>query len=82
MVTTVELSMYPFREDYRDAIKGFIARLKQSKGIKVAPGETSTVIIGEHAHVMQTLSELLQWSHDEHGRAVFVAKVIPGYEPG
>ena len=26
MAMTVELSMYPFREDYRDAIKGFILK--------------------------------------------------------
>ena len=82
MVTTVELSMYPFREDYRDAIKGFIAKMNQCDGLKIATGDTSTVIIGECAHVMQTLSELFQWSHGEHGRAVFVAKFIPGYEPG
>ena len=82
MVTTVELSMYPFREDYRHAIKSFIARLKQCEGLKIAAGETSTVIIGEHAHVMQALSELLEWSRGEHGRAVFVAKFLPGYEPG
>ena len=82
MVTTVELSMYPFRDDYREAIKGFVARLNQCQGLKITTGSTSTVIIGECSDVMQTLSELFQWSHVEHGQAVFVAKVLPGYNPG
>ena len=81
MVVTVELSMYPFREDYREAIKGFIARLNEYEELNVATGDTSTVIFGEQTHVMQTLSELMQWSHGEHGRSVFVAKFLPGYEP-
>ena len=82
MKITVELSMYPFREEFRPAIKEFIARLNSYEELKIATGDTSTVIIGEYQLVMQTLTELMQWSHDEHGRAVFVAKFLPGYQPG
>jgi uncharacterized protein YqgV (UPF0045/DUF77 family) len=80
MVLTVEISMYPFRETYRDAIRDFVKRLNGYEGLRVTTGSTSTVIIGEYARVMDCLTEMLRWSSGEHGRAVFVAKFIPDYD--
>ena len=81
MTTTVEISMYPFRESYKDLIQGFIHKLKSYEGLRVTPGPTSTVVVGEYGRVMQTITEMLEWSHHEHGQAVFVTKFIPGYDP-
>ncbi|MCG8585723.1 MAG: hypothetical protein MI757_13535 [Pirellulales bacterium] len=79
MTTTVELSMYPFQDTFRELIKGFVAKLNEVENLQITTGPTSTVIVGEHVYVMQTLSELLEWSHNEHGKAVFVAKILPDY---
>jgi len=47
--------------------------------LKTSTSATSTTIFGEYEYVMQVLTEMLAWSHAEHGRAVFVSKFIPGY---
>ena len=81
MVITVEISMYPFRENYREVIAEFVSRLKGYEELRITTGITSSVIIGEYGRVMEGLTEALRWSYDEHGRAVFVAKLLPGYDP-
>lgn len=77
MILTVELSMYPLQEDYRHLIKDFVAKLDTYEAIRVTTGPTSTVIVGDYGRVMEILAEALRWSHETHGRAVFVAKLIP-----
>ena len=81
MMITVELTMYPLQDNYRELIKDFIARLRSEAGLKVTTGPTLSVIIGEYDRVMDSLKELIEWSHTEHGRAVFIAKFLPGYNP-
>ncbi len=75
----VEISMYPFNEDFKTLIKSFITKLNTYPELQTSTSATSTTIFGEYQHVMQVLTEMLAWSHAEHGRAVFVSKFIPGY---
>jgi|TARA_B110000495_G_scaffold167807_1_gene154459 uncharacterized protein YqgV (UPF0045/DUF77 family) len=82
MVITVEISMYPFQEKFRDSIKDFIRKLNEYGELQVSSGPTSTVVIGDYDRVMQCLTEMLRWSFQQHGQAVFVTKFLPGYEPG
>lgn len=84
MVTTVEISMYPFQENYREVIKTFIAKLNRYRaaGLDITTNATSTIVSGEHEIVMEVLGEMLEWSHEKQGNAVFVSKIIPGLEPG
>ncbi len=81
MRMTVEISMYPFQEKFRNPIKEFIGKLEQYEQLQITPGPTSTVIIGDYDEVMDCLREMLRWSHDSHGKAAFVTKMIPGYHP-
>ena len=81
MMLTVEISMYPFVEDYKTPILGFIEKLNTYEGLRVQTSATATLVVGEHEHVMRTLTELLAWSHARHGKAVYVTKFIPGFEP-
>ena len=78
---TVEISMYPFQESFREPIKEFIAELNRRSDLQISTGPTSTVIIGEYSHVMETLTEMMRWSHEHQGKAVFVTKFLPGYAP-
>lgn len=80
MKITVELSYYPFREDFRASISDFVKQLDGSDGLSVTIGATSSVITGEFDTVMARLTELLKWSYDTHGKAVYVAKILPGYD--
>jgi uncharacterized protein YqgV (UPF0045/DUF77 family) len=81
MITTVEISMYPFRENYRDLIQDFARKLNEYSEIEVTTGPTSTVMVGEYPRLMECLNEMLRWSYAEHGRAVFVAKFLLDYNP-
>ncbi|MGA8178937.1 MAG: thiamine-binding protein [Desulfobacterales bacterium] len=81
MNTTIELSFYPLREHYRELIKDFIRKLKEYKGLKITVGATSTVMIGEHTQVINCMKEMMEWSHTNQGRSVFVAKIILDYDP-
>jgi uncharacterized protein YqgV (UPF0045/DUF77 family) len=82
MILTAEISMYPFREDYKTPILAFIAELNKCAGLRVQTSATATTLVGEHQLVMDTLGALFVWSRETHGRAVFVTKFIPGFEPG
>jgi uncharacterized protein YqgV (UPF0045/DUF77 family) len=79
MNLAAELSMYPFNEDFRPLIKNFISKLNTYPDLEVTTSATSTIIMGEYDYVMRVLTEMMAWSHAEHGRSVFVSKFIPGY---
>jgi uncharacterized protein YqgV (UPF0045/DUF77 family) len=81
MMLTIEISMYPFHEDYKTPILAFIAQLNTYAGLRVQTSATSTLVVGEYQAVMTMLGEMLAWSHAKHGKAVFVTKFIPGHEP-
>lgn len=80
MKLTIEISMYPFDKDYKGLVKDFIKRLNEFKGLKVATSATSTIVNGEYSKVMEMLDEILAWSHQVHGRSVFMVKFIPGHK--
>lgn len=80
MQLTVELSMYPFNEDYKTLIKDFIVELNKRDDLTISTSLTSTMVHGEYNHVMDSLKEMIAWSYTTHGRQVFVAKFIPGHE--
>ena len=82
MKITVEISIYPVRDEYLPPIKDFIAWLNECTDVQVTTSATSTCVIGEYAHVMALLIEGMQRSYDTFGTSVFVTKFIPGYEAG
>lgn len=80
MQTTVEISMYPFHADYKTLIGDFIDELNRRRGdLEVFTTATATLVHGDHDAVFDTLKALTAWSHDTHGRGVFVTKIIPGF---
>lgn len=81
MIMTIEMSMYPLQENYRELILDFIERLNTYAGMRIDTTATATTVTGEYRTVMSMLSEMLEWSHNTHGKAVFVTKFIPGYDP-
>jgi uncharacterized protein YqgV (UPF0045/DUF77 family) len=81
MIITVEMSMYPFDENYLELIGGFIEKLNLYPDLKIATSATSTIVVGEFQYVMKTITEMLAWSYETHGKAVFVTKFIPGHDP-
>ena len=81
MQMTMEISMYPLQADYRPLIKDFIERFNQEEGLDITTTHTSTLVIGEYRRLMAVMTALLEWSSQTQGRAVFVTKFIPDYDP-
>ncbi|MBT7952757.1 MAG: hypothetical protein HN764_14100 [Gammaproteobacteria bacterium] len=81
MKLTAEISMYPLREDFIPPIDAVIAKLNSFADMKVNTFATATTLIGDYDYVMAAIKETLAWSYNEFGTAVFVTKLIPGYDP-
>lgn len=80
MQLSVDLSLYPFTEDYVPIVKSFIDWLGARPGLKIESHATSTIITGDHDRVMAMLSDALHYSREQYGRVVFVAKFLPDYQ--
>ncbi len=78
MQLSVEISLYPLKDEYVPAIVEFIARLKQRAGLRVIGNTMSTQIFGEYDLVMDVLREEMRLSLAQHGRAIFVCKFVDG----
>ena len=80
MIVTIDISMYPNREDFIPPIKGFIKKINNYEGLKVVTYPTSTVVQGEYIYAMNAVQETIAFCYKEYNMAVYVAKIIPGYE--
>jgi uncharacterized protein YqgV (UPF0045/DUF77 family) len=52
MITTIDISMYPFNKELKAPILGFIENIQKHKNIKVVPSSTSTIVQGQFVDVM------------------------------
>ncbi|MDA7853005.1 hypothetical protein N9A71_05585 [Porticoccaceae bacterium] len=80
MQVTIDISMYPNREDFIPPIQGFIDRINQFENLEITTFPTSTVVQGEFDHAMKAVQETIAACYREFNMAVYVAKIIPGYE--
>ncbi|MCV6605449.1 MAG: hypothetical protein OIF34_09095 [Porticoccaceae bacterium] len=80
MKLTVEISMYPLKEDYVPPIRGIIERFNSYPNIKVKTVPTSTLLTGEYDDLMEILAREIKHSFESCGRAVYVTKFLPGME--
>ena len=80
MKVTIDVSMYPNREDFIPPIDGFIKKINCYGDLKIATFPTSTIIQGEYDHAMNAVQETIAACYKEFNMAVYVTKIIPGYE--
>ena len=78
MQLTAELSLYPLRDDYIEAIKAFIKSAKGHTGLTIVTNAMSTQVSGDYDLVINLISQQLRSSYDTFGRQVLVCKLIPG----
>lgn len=82
MRTAIEISLYPLDADFIPPIQGFIDRLNTYPELQVLTNAMSTQISGEHARLFEILAKETATSFAEHGRKVFVMKVLGGTVDG
>lgn len=80
MKLSAEITMYPLQDDYLPRIKAFIDELARRDRIQRETFPTCTVLCGDYGEVMAAIGDLLKWSHETLGKAVFVVKFLPGYQ--
>jgi len=80
MQVTIDISMYPNREDFIPPIDGFIDKISDFENLKITTFPTSTVVQGEYVHAMKAVQDTIAACYLEYNMVVYVAKIIPGYE--
>ncbi len=78
MLISVELSFYPFADDFKAPVREVIAKLSTYPGLDVQANRMSTQIFGEFEDVTRALNDTMVWSFEEFGHCVFVAKYMQG----
>jgi len=76
MKTSVDISMYPLKEEYCQPIIDFIDLLETHPKVSVQRNSMSTHIYGEYQDVMSTLNEEVLRVLEEIPQTVFVIKLI------
>ena len=76
---TIDISMYPNKEDFIEPIKNFIEKINNYKNLKIITYPTSTVVQGEFKYAMQSIQECMLACHKDY-RSIYVMKVIPGHK--
>ena len=77
METTIDISLYPLKETYRDSIIDFVQRLKAHSSIRVETNGMSTQVFGPYDTAMQCIQEEMKHTLLEE-KAVFVLKIASG----
>lgn len=74
MIASVEISLYPFAEDYPDEVNLFLDKIYAHPDLKVETNSMSTIIVGEYSLIMDLLkTEMFRFF--EKNKAVFVFKI-------
>lgn len=77
MTSTIEISLYPLRDDYPSHVLHFLSQLKTIPNVEINTNGMSTIIIGEYSTLWKNLGELME-EELKSGSSLFVMKVAPG----
>lgn len=76
MVCSVEISMYPLKENFKPSIIAFIKNLRKYSFVKVTTNGMSTQVFGEYKRVMNAINTEMENTFLNENSVVFNLKVI------
>ena len=76
MVCSVEISMYPLKENFKPSIIAFIKNLRKYPFVKVTTIGMSTQVFGEYKRVMNAINTEMENTFLNENSVVFNLKVI------
>ncbi|MBC8265838.1 MAG: hypothetical protein H8E84_02635 [Flavobacteriales bacterium] len=76
MDCSVEISMYPLKEEFKPSIISFIKNLRKHPFIKVATNGMSTQVFGDYKRVMNAINTEMENTFLNENSVVFTLKVI------
>ena len=84
MQISVELTLLPLQEDFKNIIKGFIVKLRESK-FTVLENPLSTQVYGEYGEVMPFLTNTIEDTFKKSEHILVNMKIVKSdrssYEP-
>ncbi len=78
MTATVEISMYPLREDYEKQVLAFLELLHKESAVEIRVNAMSTQVKGDYDLVFETLKNATKEVYKKGVKASFVIKVLHG----
>ncbi len=79
MLCSVEISMYPLKEDFKPSIIAFIKNLRKYSFLKVDVNGMSTQVFGEYKSLMNAINTEMENTFLNENSVVFNLKVINSY---
>jgi uncharacterized protein YqgV (UPF0045/DUF77 family) len=76
MICSVEISMYPLKEDFKPSVITFIRNLRKYPFVKVDTNGMSTQVFGEYKRVMNAINTEMENTFLNENSVVFTLKVI------
>ncbi len=81
MKVTLEITMYPLADGYKEAVKDFLRRLNKCESIEVITNGVSTQVFGEYDDVMAAYTKSLKPSMESGIPIAAVSKIINSHLP-
>ena len=78
MEATIEITMYPLREDYEEQVLNFIELLQDKNDLILRVNAMSTQVTGDLDRLMVHVNEAIKTTYLEGVKAAFVLKILPG----
>ena len=79
MMLSVEISMYPLQDSYKEKIKDFLIDInKNSVDVEIRSSNMSTRLFGDFEKLTQLLNQAMHRSMQRYGKIVFVCKYLEG----
>lgn len=81
MKVTLEITMYPLTDGYKEEVKAFLRRLNRQEKIEVITNGVSTQVFGNYDDVMKAYTESLKPSMEGDVAIAVVSKIINSHLP-
>ena len=76
MEASVDISLYPLKDEFIPAVADFIDRISAYPGVNVVRNDLSTQLFGDYEQIMDLLKTEIRRSWETHGKGVFVIKFL------
>jgi uncharacterized protein YqgV (UPF0045/DUF77 family) len=78
MNVTLEISMYPLREDYEEQILSFLSEIHKESGLEIRVNALSTQVQGDFDETFSTVQSAIKKVYQQGVKATFVVKILRG----
>jgi uncharacterized protein YqgV (UPF0045/DUF77 family) len=76
MKASVDISLYPLKDEYIPSIKEFIERVQRYPEVAVVRNDLSTQLYGNYELIMDLLKVEVRLSWEKYGKSIFVIKLL------